>query len=158
MKNLLLLFLFLQGATVSAQVAFKHQKLALLNDVFYNTTKNNIASYMKDKGFEKLGDEQVDDGEIKEIHTFNSKNDFVNVYYTKENKVFSVNCIYNGAPNNTFIEMELKDKGYSAKNVQQEIEGEKIEKNVWSKGGGKLKFITFSNAEEKMGAVSYGVY
>lgn len=157
-KNLILLLFLLQGSIIFCQEKFENNKLNLLNEIFYKTTKDNINSFMKEKGFKKEDVEQENEGDIKEIYVFSSKFDNVEIYYTKENKVFGVNCIYMGAPNNIFIEMELKNKGYNAKIEKQTWEEETISKNVWGKAGSKLKFVTYSDEKEKMGTVSYGYY
>lgn len=158
MKNLLLLLLLLQGSIIFGQVKFENDKLALVNDIFYNTTKANIDSFMKEKGFEKGDVEQESEGDVKEIYTYDSQFDSIEVYYTKGNKIFGVNCIYNGAPNNIFIEMELKNKGFTAIIEEDNFDGIIITKNVWSKTNSKLKFMTSADEKEKMGVVAFGNY
>ncbi|WP_141226090.1 hypothetical protein [Flavobacterium fluvii] len=158
MKKLILLLLLLQGSIVFGQIKFENKKIALVNDIYFKTTKDNIDSFMKEKGFEKEDVEQLNDGEIKEVYIFSSQIESIEVYYTKANKIQGVSCIYDGVPNAIFIEMELKNKGYTAKIVKQDFGGETISKNVWSKTGSKLKFITSSDEKEKMGVVAFGNY
>jgi len=157
MKNLLLLFFILQGTLTFGQVKFEHKKLALINDIFYNTTKQNINSFMDNKGFKK-GSVEEGEGDIKEILGFDSKFDMIEVSYNKNNKVSTIVCIYAGAINSTFIEMELKDKGYKSKVVKQTIDGETINKNIWSIPNSKYNFVTYSDEKEKIGVLGYGIY
>lgn len=158
MKNLILLLLLLQGSITFGQVKFDNKKLALIDDIFYKTTKSSIDSFMKGKGFEKGDVEQESEGDIKEIYVFTSQFDEIEVYYTKANKIYGISCVYAGAPNNVFIEMEIKDKGYTDKTVTENLQGETISKKVWSKTGSILKFVTLSDEKEKMGMLAFGSY
>jgi len=157
MKKLLVLLLLIQGTFAFGQTKFENRKLVLLNDIFYNTTRQNINSFMESKGFKK-GDAEAGEGDIKEILSFNSSIDMLEISYSKDNKVSTIVCIYSGAINSAFIEMELKDKGYKAKVVKQSIDGKSINKNIWSISGSKYNFITYADEEEKIGVIGYGIY
>lgn len=157
MKKLLFLLLFIQGTFVFGQTKFENQKLVLMNDIFYNTTKDNINSFMKNKGFSK-GDIEPGEKDIKEIFSFDSKFDMLEISYSKDDKVSTIVCIYSGAINCAFIEMELKNKGYKAKVVKQSIDGKSINKNIWSISGSKYNFVTYADEEEKIGVLGFGIY
>lgn len=158
MKNSVILILLLHGSMLFGQVRFENKKLALLNDIFYNTTKESIDSFMKEKGFEKVGVERENEGDITEIYAFTSRFDSVDVYFTKGNKVFAVNCIYDGAPNNIVIGGELLGKGFTAVTEEENFDGVTVAKKVWSKAGSKLKFVTSVDEKEKIGVVGFGNY
>jgi hypothetical protein len=158
MKNLIFLFFLFQGSVAFSQIKFENKKLALIYDIFYKTTRGNVDSFMKDKGFKKGEVDKGYDDDTNEIFTFSSQFDLVGVNYNKQNKTTGVSCIYAGAPNNVFIEMELKDKGYKAKIIKEDVDGETMTTRVWSIQGSKLNFVTSANEKEKSGTVGYGVY
>lgn len=157
MKNLIVLLLLLQGYFAFGQTSFENKKLALINDIFYKTTRQDINSFMKDKGF-KNGEVVEGEGDVKEILPFNSQFDMMEISYGKDNKISSILCIFAGAVNTAFIEMEIKNKGYSAKLVKEIIGGQPVNKNVWSKSGNKFNFVTYADEKEKIGVVGYGVF
>lgn len=161
MKNLTLLLLLLLGAFCTlAQTSFENKKLALINDIVHKTTRKNVTSFMEDKGFEK-GDIEEGSDEVHEVLTFTSEFDVLHIAYTKESKISSIFCMFSGAINVAFIDMELKDKGYSVKIEKGYISGPDeplISKSIWSKSGVKFNFITYANDEEKIGYLAYGVY
>ncbi len=158
MKNLILLVFLFQGTIAFSQIQFDNDKLALIYDIYYKTTRGTIDSFMKDKGFSKGEVDKGYDDNTNEIFIYSSQFDIVGVNYNKQKKVTGVSCIYAGAPNNIFIEMELKDKGFQAKIIKEDIEGETITTNVWSIKESKLNFVTSVNEKEKSGTVGYGVY
>lgn len=137
-----------------AQTKFENKKLSLLNDIYNMTTKGNINSFMKEKGFEKGNVEKVNEGALNEIYSFSSQLEEIDVHYSKDNKILGVYCIYDGAPNNVFIEIEIKDKGYMEKIVEKNFDGETVYKKVWKKIGSNLQFATLSDEKEKMGMVA----
>jgi hypothetical protein len=157
MKNLIMLLFLLQGSIAFGQTSFENKKLALMNDIFYKTTRQDINSFMKDKGFKK-GDVEEGEGDVKEILAFDSQFDMIEISYGKDNKISTIVCIFAGAINTAFIEMEIKNKGYSAKVVKQTIDGQPVNKNIWSKSGTKFNFITYADEKEKIGVLGYGVY
>lgn len=156
MKNVTILLLFCSSFAFG-QTTFENKKLALLNDIFYNTSKQNISAFMKDKGFEQ-GDIEEGEGDVKVILAFKSKFDILEVSYAKNDKISTIVCIFSGAINVPFIEMELKNKGYTAKMVKQSIDGEPVNKNIWSKSGTKFNFVAYADEKEKIGVLGYGVY
>lgn len=158
MKSVLLLFFLLQGSVVFGQVKFKNEKLALLYEIYHKTTKGNINSFMKSKEFELGEADDKPEGKIKELRSFSTPNNDVLVRYIQGDKVFDISCIYNGALNNVFIEMELAHQGYTAKEVKVAMNGMEINKKIWSKAGSIPKFVTFAAESEKMGLVGYGIY
>lgn len=144
---------FILTSTFSfAQTKFENKKLSLLNDIYYNTTKANINYFMKGSGFEKGGVEKVNQGDLNEIHSFNSQLESIQIHYTKDNKVLDVYCVYDGALNNAFIEMELKDMGYIGKIVEGKFEI--VHTKVWDKIGSNIQFATLSNVEGKKGMLA----
>jgi hypothetical protein len=157
MKKLTVFLFLLYGSFAFGQTTYENKKLALINDIFFNTTKQNINSFMKDKGFEK-GDVEEGEGDIKEILAFDSKFDMMQLSYAKNDKISTIVCIFSGAINVAFIDMELKSKGYTAKVVKQSIDGQPFNKNVWSKSGTKYNFVTYADEKEKIGVLGYGVY
>ncbi|MDQ0968893.1 hypothetical protein QFZ20_004296 [Flavobacterium sp. W4I14] len=157
MKKLTVLFFLLYGSFAFSQETYENKKLALINDVFYKSTRQNINSFMRDKGFEK-GDVEEGEGDVKEILAFDSKFDMMEVSYAKNDKISTIVCIFSGAINVAFIDMELKKKGYTAKMVKQSIDGQPVNKNIWSKSGTKYNFVTYADEKEKIGVLGYGVY
>lgn len=157
MKKLTVLFFLIYGSFAFGQDTYENKKLALINDVFYKSTRQNINSFMKDKGFEK-GDVEEGEGDVKEILAFDSKFDMMEVSYAKNDKISTIVCIFSGAINVAFIDMELKKKGYTAKMVKQSIDGQPVNKNIWSKSGTKYNFVTYADEKEKIGVLGYGVY
>lgn len=157
MKKLTLLLFLFYGSFAFGQETYSNKKLALINDIFYKTTKQNINSFMKEKGFEK-GDVEEGEGDIKEILAFDSKFDMLELSYGKNDKISTIVCLFAGAINVAFIDMELKDKGYTSKVVKQTIDGQPVNKNIWSKSGTKFNFITYADEKEKIGVLGYGVY
>lgn len=157
MKTLTLAFFLLYGSFAFGQVKTNNNKLNLIQDIFTKTTKENINAFMKLKGFEK-GEVEEGEDDVKDIYAFNSKIDMLEISYGKNNKIISLVCIYSGAINNAFVEMELKSNGYSAKPTKQTIDDRPVIKNIWSKSGDKFNFITYSDEAEKIGILGYGLY
>ncbi|WP_199140605.1 hypothetical protein [Pedobacter sp. ASV12] len=157
MKKLMFLLFLCHGAFAYGQIKFEDKKLALLQDIFYKTTRQNVVSFLKDKGFEKGDeDENYKDGD-EEMLVYGSEFDELSIAY-KANKIKSVYSLFVGAPNTIFIEMELKNKGYKSRVVKEEIAGETVTRNLWSIAGSKLEFFTFSDEKKKLGAVGYGTF
>ena len=157
MKKLLVLLFLVQATFAFSQTKFENKKLALINDIMYNTTRQSINSFMESKGFTK-GEIEEGEDDIKEILAFDTSIDMLEISYSKSNKVMTVVCIYSGAINSVFIETELKNKGYVAKTVKQSIDGKPVNKNVWSINGSKYNFVTYADEEEKIGVLGYGIY
>lgn len=157
MKTLTLALFLLYGSFAFGQLKTDNKKLTLIQDIFNKTTKDNINTFMKDKGFEK-GDVEEGEDDIKEIYAFSSKIDLIEISYGKNNKISSVICVFSGAINTPFIEIELKNNGYSAKVTKQTINGQPISKNIWSKSVDKFNFVTYSDEAEKIGVLGYGLY
>lgn len=157
MKNLLALLLLVQGTLALGQTKFDNRKLTLINDIVSLTTRQNINSFMENKGFKK-GDIDEGEGEIKEVLTFSSSIEMLEIAYNKANKVSNIVCVYAGAINSVFIESELKSKGYTSKVVKQTVDGESITKNRWSIPSSKYNFLTYADEKEKIGVLQYGIY
>lgn len=157
MKNLQLLLLCLFANIVFAQTEFKRDKLILVQDVYYKSTKSNLKSFMEQKGF-TFGEMEKGEGAFGDSYTFNSKLNLVFVEYTPKGAMSNVVIMYSGAMNNVFIEMDIKDAGFTSKEHEMQVEGKTIIKKQWSKSGQKLSFVTYSDEEEKVGFLGYGEF
>jgi len=157
MKNLKLLLFCLFANMLLSQTKFDNEKLMLVQDVYYNSSKQNITSFMEQKGF-TAGDIEKGEGSYGDSYTFNSKFNMINVEYTPKGSMYGVTMIYAGAPNNIFIEMKLKDAGFISKEHEMDIEGKKYVKKQWTKQGQKLSFVTYSDEQEKIGFLGYGEF
>lgn len=113
---------------------------------------------MEQKGLKAEEMEKGND-EYGDSYTFSSKFNFVTVDYTPKGQIYTSTIVYIGAMNNVFIEMKLKDAGYTSKNVElEEDDGKKSIKKQWTKKGDRLCFVTAADEEEKMGFLAYGPY
>ncbi|TXF77228.1 hypothetical protein [Chryseobacterium sp.] len=156
MKNLLLLLFCFQASLFFGQTKFSNEKLSLVNDIVHKTTRQTVSSFMKDKGF---GDAEVDEGtsEYGDLLYFEKTYNEVEVEYTTDGKIDNVVLTYGGAPNNTFIEMELRDMGFIPETSTGEwTDGKMKERKEWTKAGSKYSFITVTIEEEKIGILGYG--
>ncbi|MBW8361944.1 MAG: hypothetical protein K0M56_07120 [Kaistella sp.] len=156
MKNLLLLLFCVQTSLLFGQTKFSNEKLALVNDIVHQTTRQTVNSFMKDKGF---SDAEVDEasGEFGDLLYFEKTYNEVEVEYTTNGKIDFVVLTYGGAPNNAFIEMELRDKGFiSETSTVKWTDGKMKERKEWTKAGSKYSFVTAMIEEEKIGILSYG--
>ncbi|MCX8533718.1 hypothetical protein [Chryseobacterium luquanense] len=157
MKNLQLLFLCLFANILFGQTKFDNEKLTLVQDVYHNSTKNNLSSFMEKKGF-KVGEMEKAEGQYGDAYNFSSQFNMVHVEYTPKGAMYGVTLLYAGAPNNIFIEMKLKDGGYTSKEHEMEIEGKKFIKKQWTKSGQKNSFVTYADSDEKIGFLGYGEF
>lgn len=171
MKTQFKLFLaigFMLTTTFSfAQEKFENEKLTLVNDIFHNTTRENIVSYMEKKDFDT---DKVDKTEylksgveIEEelIFSFFLKDEGefekIEILYGKNNKIVEVTYDFYGATNNNLIEKELKDKKYKSKVDNFEILGSTVTHYIWRKSRNKNSFRTYSDSLNNTGELTYGI-
>lgn len=157
MKNLTLLLFCLFANILFGQTKFDNEKLMLVQDIYNNSSKQNLSSFMEQKGY-TAGEIEKAEGSYGDSYTFNSKFNMVNVEYTPKGSMYGVTMIYAGSMNNAFIEMKLKDAGFTSKEHEMNIEGKTFVKKQWSKSGQKLSFVTYSDEEEKIGFLGYGEF
>lgn len=157
MKNLQLLLLCLFANILFGQTKFDNEKLMLVQDIFYNSTKENINSFMKDKGY-TIGEVEPGEGEDGDAHSFKSEFNRVQVQYTPKGLTMGVVMLYVGAINNAFIEMKIKDAGYTFEEHANVIDGVDFTRKQWTKKGQKLSFVTYADKEEKIGFLGFGEF
>ena len=157
MKNFQLLLFCLFANFLFGQTKFERDKLMLVQDVYYNSTKKNLSSFMEQKGY-TAGEIEKAEGSYGDAYSFTSQFNMVHVEYTPKGAMFGVTMLYAGAMNNVFIEMDLKDAGFTSKEHEMEIEGKKFTKKQWSKSGQKLSFVTYADEEDKIGFLGYGEF
>lgn len=168
MKINLKLFLaigFILATTFSsAQEKFENKRLALVYDIFHNTTRENIISYMENKEFDtdktkkveylksgvEIGEELlfsfylVDEGEFEKIE----------LLYGPDNKILEVTYDYYGAADNDAIEKELKAKKYKSKLDEFKILGSTVTHYIWKRK--KNTFRTHVSISNNTGELTYG--
>lgn len=134
---------------------FENEKLATIQDVFHNTTKQTVTSFLKGKGY---GDPEIDEAfdEYGDAFYFVKTYSRLEIEYSKTNKIINATNMYGGAMNNVFIEMELEEKGY--KPLVKKIEEGDGKKKEWSKPDSKYIFVTMTDEENKMGILGYGTF
>ena len=134
---------------------FKNQKLAIIQDVFFNTTRKTVASFLKEKGF---GDVEIEKVGSTEILTFEAKYMALEIEYLQNGSIANIFCNYSGALNNVFIESELKDDGYksTSKNVKTG-DGSNFEMKTWTKPGSRYYYTSSAFEEDKMGVLAFGI-
>lgn len=143
----------------AANENFKNEKLALIYDIFHNTNRKTIETYMIEKGFSEAEIDPAFD-EFGELLTFNNNFGFVEVEYQTNGKVLNVIYTYAGAVNHIFIEEELEENQYKAttkKFKAGENFDEEFEKNLWNKTGTENRFVTAAIEAKKVGSVGYGI-
>ena len=172
MKIQLKLFLtigFIFATTFSfAQEKFENEKLALVYDIFHNTTRENIISYMEKKHFDtdktekanylKLGvpieEELLFSIYLEDINEFEK----IEILYGEDNKIMEVTYDFYGASGINPIEKELKDKKYKSKVDEFKILGSTVTHLMWSKSRKKLNtFRTYSDSSNNVGELTYGI-
>ncbi|WP_124636973.1 hypothetical protein [Taibaiella sp. KBW10] len=157
LKIMLALVAFTISTLCYGQSNFKHEKIKLVHDIFHKTTKQNINAFMKERGF-KIGEINEGNEEYGDELSFTSEFNLITVEYTKGNKVLSVSCIYAGAPNNVFVEMELKESGYTPTSSKYEdMDGTTRERKIWAKPGTAYLFASAKDEKEKIGVLAYGI-
>ena len=157
MKNLSILLFCLFANIIFGQTKFDDKKLMAVQDIYYNSTKQNINSFMKDKGYE-ASDVEKGDEEYGDSYNFTSKFERIQVQYTPKGKTSGIVMLYSGAMNNAFIEMKIKDAGYTFVEYANVIDGVDFKRKRWSKKGEKLSFVTYSNEEDKVGFLGFGQF
>lgn len=157
MKNLQLLLICLFANIVFGQTKFDNEKLMLIQDIYHNSTKKNIDSFMKDKGY-TVGEVEKGENGDGDAHTFKSEFTRVQIVYTPKDAIKGVIMLYLGAMNNTFIEMKIRDAGYTFEEHESTADGTAFKRKQWSKKGEKLSFITYADEEEKIGFLGIGEF
>lgn len=156
MKNLQLLFLCLFTNILFGQTKFDNEKLMVVQDIYHNSTKKNINTFMQAKGYTVAEVEKSE--EEGDAHSFKSEFNRVQVLYTPKGEMDGVIMLYAGAMNNTFIEMKIRDAGYSATEHSNVIDGKDFTRKQWSKKGEKTSFVTYADSDEKIGFLGYGEF
>lgn len=156
MKKLQLLLICLFANILFGQTKFDNEKLMLVQDIYHNSTKKNINSFMKDKGY--IVGEVEQGGEDGDAHSFKSEFNRVQVLYTPKGATDGIIMLYAGAMNNTFIEMKIRDAGYTFEEHSNVIDGINFKRKQWSKKGEKTSFVTSADNEEKIGFLGYGEF
>ncbi|MDQ0592632.1 hypothetical protein QFZ37_001001 [Chryseobacterium ginsenosidimutans] len=157
MKNLQLLLLCLFANIVFGQTKFDNEKLMAVQNIFFNSTKDNISSFMKDKGYTVV-DVEPGDEEYGDAYNFKSEYNRVQIQYTPKGITSGVVMLYAGAINNTFIEMAIRDAGYTFVEHANVIEGVNFKRKQWSKKGEKTSFVTYADDKEKIGFLGFGEF
>jgi|GEM_PF-5858969 len=157
MKKLQLLLFCLLANIFFGQTKFDNEKLMTVQDIFYNSTKQNINSFMKDKGY-TVGEVEPGDAEYGDAYNFKSEFTRVQIQYTPKGATSGVVMLYAGAMNNTFIEMKIKDAGYTFVEHANVIDGVDFTRKQWSKKGEKLSFVTYADANDKIGFLGFGEF
>lgn len=152
MKTLQLLALLLFANILFAQTKFDNDKLTLVQDIYHNSTKNTLNTFMTDKGF-TVG--EFDTDEDGAVHSFKSEFNRVHVLYTPTGEKDGVLMLYAGASNNIFIEMKLKDAGFTFEEETFGVGDDAFLRKIWSKEGDRSTFITYTNNEDKIGFLGY---
>ncbi|MBD8083746.1 hypothetical protein [Chryseobacterium caseinilyticum] len=156
MKNLQLLLLCLFANLLFAQTKFDNEKLTLVQDIYHNSTRKNLNSFMEAKGY-TVGDVEKG-GEDGDAHSFKSEYTRVQVLYNPKGEMDGVVLLYAGAMNNVFIEMKIKDAGYTATEHSNVVDGIDFTRKQWSKKGKDTSFVTYGDEVEKIGFLGYGVF
>jgi hypothetical protein len=60
--------------------------------------------------------------------------------------------------NNTFIEMKIRDAGYTFVEHSNVIDGVDFTRKQWTKKGEKTSFVTYADNDEKIGFLGYGEF
>ena len=157
MKNLQLLLLCLFANIIFGQTKFDNEKLMDIQDIFYNSTKKNINSFMKDKGY-TAAEVEPGDEEYGDAYNFKSEFNRVQIQYTTKGANSGVVMLYIGAINNAFIEMKIRDAGYTFVEHANVIDGVNFNRKQWSKKGEKLSFVTYASEEDKIGFLGFGEF
>jgi len=167
-SKLFLAISFLLITTFSfSQEKFENEKLALVNDIFHNTTRENIVSYMENKHFDTDKVEKTEylksGVEIEEelVFSFYLENEGelekIEILYGKNKKIVEVTYDFYGAANTSLIEKELKDKKYKSKIDNFEILGSTVTHYIWRKSRNKNSFRTYSDSLNNTGELTYGI-
>ncbi|MCS3871624.1 hypothetical protein J3D55_004540 [Chryseobacterium ginsenosidimutans] len=156
MKTLQLLLLCLFANILFGQTKFDNEKLMAVQDIYHNSTKKNINTFMQAKGYTVAEVEKG--GEDGDAHSFKSEFSRVQVLYTPKGEMDGVIMLYVGAMNNTFIEMKIRDAGYTFVEHANVIDGVDFKRKQWSKKGEKTSFVTYADNDEKIGFLGYGEF
>lgn len=152
MKTLQLLALLLFTTILFGQTKFDDDKLMLVQDIYHNSTKKNINTFMTDKGY-TIG--EVENDEEGYAHSFKSEFNRVQVLYNTKGEMDGVIMLYLGAPNNIFIEMKLKDAQYTFEEDALDVGDGSFMRKIWSKKGDPYSFTTYVSDEDKIGFLGY---
>lgn len=151
-----------------AQEKFENEKLALVYDIFHNTTRENIVSYMEKNHFETdkiedggylksgvpIGEELLFSIYLEDVGEFEK----IEILYGKNKEILEVTYDFYGADGINPIEKELKDKKYKSKVDEFKILGSTVTHLMWSKSKRKLNtFRTYSDSSNNVGELTYGV-
>ncbi|MEC5157987.1 hypothetical protein [Chryseobacterium sp. MP_3.2] len=138
-----------------AITSFKNQKLAIIQDIFFNTTRNTVASFLKEKGF---GDVKIEKERTSEILIFEAKYLALEIEYLQNGSIANIFCNYSGALNNVFIESELEDDGFKSTTEKVKAsDGSVFEMKTWTKSGSKYYYTSSAFEEDKMGVLAFGI-
>src|SRR6218665_2470557 len=116
MKKILLLLFFSVFTVAFGQTRINNnESLSLVQDIYQNTTKKNLESFMSIRGrkveeFIK-GDDYFGDTYIYDKDYYGK----IQVELDLENKIATVILFYKGAYNNRIIEMRLREGRYTYK-------------------------------------------
>ncbi|KQT31093.1 hypothetical protein ASG22_18845 [Chryseobacterium sp. Leaf405] len=157
MKNLTLILFCLLANLFFGQKKFDDEKLMAVQDIFYNSTKKNINNFMTGKGY-TVGEVEKGEGEDGDAHSFKSEFTRVQVQYNTDGSNAGVVMLYAGAINNAFIEMKIKDAGYTFVEHENVIDGVDFKRKQWSKKGEKYSFITYADDTDKVGFLAFGKF
>jgi hypothetical protein len=151
MKKLFTICLLLATSfTVTAQVNFEDEHLAILEKIAFTTSYKTIKSFMKNNNYsfqEEIVDDEVlsseNDDFIEAVNlTFKGIiGNTISVCYDKKNKIFMVVENQIAGLNTVFSEIELKEKAFK---IKEEDEAAKY----WFKSSYKYQIITDKRDEK----------
>ena len=159
MKKLLVLFLCIEATIAFGQTKFdNNERLSLVQDVYHNTTKQNLVSYMKIRG-RKVEEFVKGDDYFGDVYVFDpGYYGQIQVEYNLNNTISNVILSYEGVHNNQITELRLREARFTYKIDEFEENGKKYARKIWSERDSKVSFVTFVDKDNNISILGYGIF